>query len=128
MTDYLDRESKRVDDFDSRANRPVDEMNTTGYSARMGLTASMRTELDDVITTCQKLKAVGDQVAAAAGAKGAQFSTIAGRSDDLGKKATEVLNADYSTPLNTNTTPIQTGRQTVGPGQVPPLHPGQTGH
>ena len=55
MTDYLDRETKRVDDIDTRANRPTDETATNGYSPRTGLTAAQNTELKDVVATCQKL-------------------------------------------------------------------------
>jgi hypothetical protein len=127
MTDYLDRESKRVDDIDTRANRPADD-NVNGASARMGLTAPQTSELKDAIATCEKLQSAASQVAAAAGSKGSDFKSIAQRAEDLGKKANEVLTADYNGMINTGANmPIQRpGQQVPGAGQIP-LHPGQTG-
>jgi hypothetical protein len=109
MTDYLDRESKKVDDIDRAANLP--QSNNANETNRMGLTASQATDLKDIIATCGKLFAASDLVAASAGAKSSDFKSIGMRSSDLGKKADEVLNADYSAMLDNgvNRPPVRGG-------------------
>ena len=125
MTDYLDRETKRVEDIDTRANRPTDDTATNGYSPRTGLTAAQNTELKDVVATCQKLQLTAEQVAASAGPKGGDFKTIAQRSSDLGKRANDTLTADYSSSLNPNANlPIMRGGQQQNPNPMN-LRPGQ---
>lgn len=118
MTDYLDRSTKRVEEVDRAANLP--QSNNINETNRMGLTAAQATDLRDIAATCEKLTLAADQVAASAGAKGADFKTISGKAADLGKHANEVLNADYTSPIDNGTNNrIQRG------GEQIPLHPGQ---
>jgi hypothetical protein len=120
MTSYLDRASKRVDSIDTLANRPQDETNTTGYGARVGLSAAQNAELKDIIATCQKLQSAASQVGASAGSKDSDFKSIAQRAEDIGKRANDVLTADYSGNQNPNANePIQRGGQQTPYNRTP---------
>jgi hypothetical protein len=119
MNDYLDRSSKRVEDIERLANLP--QSNTINDTTRTGLTGTQMNDLKDIAATCDKLTLAAQQVAASAGAKGADFQTIAGKSTDLGKHANEVLNGDYSSMINNNggDNRIQRGGQTPMPVMPP---------
>ena len=89
MTDYLDRETRRLEDIDRAANLPSsDNINET---SRRGLTAQQATDLKDITATCEKLTLAADQVAASAGPKGSDFHAISDRSKELGKHCTMFL-------------------------------------
>ncbi|HEX3355411.1 MAG TPA: hypothetical protein VHS31_00420 [Tepidisphaeraceae bacterium] len=100
MNDYLERATRDVEDIDRKANYPVDT--TTYQTTRRGLTSPQMADLKTIISNCQRLTLAAQQVASSAGANGAAFNSIAGKSTDLAKRASEVLNADYSELLNNN--------------------------
>src|SRR3954453_7740076 len=102
MNDYLDRQSKRVEDVSRPANLP--QTNNINETSRMGLTAAQATDLRDIVATCAKLVTAADLVSASAGPKGSDFKSISTKASDLGKKANDVLNADYTASLDTNMT------------------------
>jgi hypothetical protein len=114
MNDYIDRQTKNVDEIDQTANRPQTGMATE--TNRNGLTAIQTNDLKTIISDCKKLNLAANEVADSAGAKANDFRMIADRSKTLGQRATDVLNADYSQPL------YGTGRPTTFPPiQAPPI-------
>jgi hypothetical protein len=122
MTDYLDRSTKRVEEVDRAANLP--QSNNMNETNRMGLTAAEANDLRDIAATCEKLTLAADQVAASAGAKSADFKSISGKAADLGKHANDVLNADYTNPIdNGNNNRIQRGGEQVPTGRGVPMAP-----
>ncbi len=101
MKDYLERSSRDVDNIDRQANYPVDT--NTYQTTRRGLTSPQINDLKLIISNCQKLTLAAQQVASSAGAGGSEFRAISEKSSDLGKRANDVLTADYSLSLdNTN--------------------------
>jgi hypothetical protein len=98
MTEYIDRQTRNVDDIDHDANRP--QSNSANDTTRMGVTAVQAKDLKMIISNCEKLTVAAELVANSAGAKANDFRIISDRSTTLGKKATDVLNADYNQPLD----------------------------
>lgn len=122
MTDYIDRQSKRVEEVGRAANLP--QSNNANETNRMGLTAAQANDLRDIVATSEKLASAADLVAASAGPKAGDFKAISSRAEDLRKKAADVMNADYTATIDNGiNTPIQRGGETGTPIPRNTLHP-----
>ena len=128
MTDYLDRETKRVEDIDTRANRPTDDSSTNGYSPRTGLTAAQNTELKDVVATCQKLQLTAEQVAASE-VQGQRLPDHRPTQQRPGQARQRRAQRRLQQSLNgpTRDPPIQRGGQQQNPNPMT-LRPGRTAY
>jgi hypothetical protein len=116
MNDYLERSTRDVDNIDRQANYPVDT--STYQTSRRGLTSPQINDLKMIISNCQKLTLAAQQVAASAGAGGSEFRAISEKSSDLGKRANDVLTADYSQSLdNTNNNNVIHGGTPMTPAR-----------
>lgn len=93
MEDFLTQQSKRVDEISKQANRKIKR--DDGYDLQ-GLDSRMVADLKDVIATCLKIAPAARELADATGVDGAKFSSVVTDAEQLGKRADETLNADYT--------------------------------
>lgn len=123
MSDALATMDQKVSAISAEANKtttqqmPGKNVGQVIIGTKRGLYSTDRNVLNEVINTSGQISQAAQEFAKAAG-KSSSFDTIQKSAEALNKKATDVLNADYST--NTQVVNPPTVIQNPGSVQTPP--------
>jgi hypothetical protein len=101
MADALKNMSTKVEQIATNANKTTNSQQTLPDGRvevvinKQGLNSTDKAALKDVIATCTNIGTACDEFVTALGSDGSGFAGTKGQSDQLGKRAEEVLNANY---------------------------------